>query len=227
MALSDIKKEKKMTTLHWSPRSPYVRKVMVALHEKGLVDQVNTVRTLADPILPPVDFFATNPFGKIPTLERDGELPLFDSRVIMEWADIESQQGPRLFPSAPKERLAMLRHEAIGTGMLEVGVTLLIELRMRTKEQCDDRVVQSNFAKFEAVLDLLENEVETLIDRPFDGGHLSIGVALCYFDFRFQDRNWRNGRDRLAHWHGEFCKRPSVMATEFRDEVLPTDAAKD
>ncbi|MEG3116904.1 glutathione S-transferase family protein [Salinicola sp. 4072] len=212
-----------MNTLHWSPRSPYVRKVMVALHEKGLMDQVVTRRTVADPILPPLDFLPINPFGKIPTLERPGLPPLFDSRVILEWVDQTGTQGPRLFPSDPEERLATLRYEAIGTGMLEVGVTLLIETRMRRKDQIDERVVEANLKKFEAGLDVLESEAEIIESRPFDAGHVSIGVALCYYDFRFGDHNWRQGRSNLAAWHYSFCQRSSVAETEFSDEVLPTE----
>jgi glutathione S-transferase len=34
-----------MMKLHWSPRSPYVRKVMIAAHELGLQGQLVCVRT--------------------------------------------------------------------------------------------------------------------------------------------------------------------------------------
>jgi glutathione S-transferase len=30
--------------LHWSPRSPFVRKVMVAAHELGLAEKIECVR---------------------------------------------------------------------------------------------------------------------------------------------------------------------------------------
>jgi glutathione S-transferase len=33
--------------LHWSPRSPFVRKVMIVAHERGLVDRLHCVRTVA------------------------------------------------------------------------------------------------------------------------------------------------------------------------------------
>ncbi|WP_416139162.1 glutathione S-transferase family protein [Halomonas sp. HK25] len=215
-----------MNILHWSPRSPYVRKVMVALHEKGLMDHVETRRTVADPILPPLHFLHINPFGKIPTLERPGLLPLFDSRVILEWADQTGTKGARLFPSDPEERLATLRYEAIGTGMMEVGVTLLIETRMRRNDQVDERIVESNQKKFEAGLDVLESEAEAIVSRPFDAGHIAIGVALCYYDFRFGDRDWRQNRSELSAWHDTFCQRYSVAETAFSDEVLPTDSSK-
>jgi len=33
--------------LHWSPRSLFVRKVMIVAHERGLVDRLDCVRTVA------------------------------------------------------------------------------------------------------------------------------------------------------------------------------------
>jgi len=35
-----------MMKLHWSPRSPYVRKVMIVTHELGLAGRLETVRTV-------------------------------------------------------------------------------------------------------------------------------------------------------------------------------------
>jgi glutathione S-transferase len=35
--------------LHWSPRSPFVRKVMIVAHELGLVDRLDCVRTWRPP----------------------------------------------------------------------------------------------------------------------------------------------------------------------------------
>ena len=54
--------------LHWSPRSPYVRKVMVAAHELGLADQIETVRTVVAMAAVSPAIQADNPLGKIPTL---------------------------------------------------------------------------------------------------------------------------------------------------------------
>ena len=207
--------------LHWSPRSPFVRKVMIALHEKGLIDQVQTVRTWADPIFPPNDFFAVTPLAKIPTLEVEGGQTLNDSRVIMEWADIYGKTSEVLFPAEPEKRLATLRDEALGTGMMEVGILLLIELYIRAEHQQNQNLIGANRRKFSEALDHLEARIDDVARRPFDAGHVSIGTALCYYDFRFGDQIWRDGRPALTSWHEDFCKRPSVIATAFRDDPRP------
>lgn len=212
-----------MTTLHWSPRSPYVRKVMVALHEKGLEEQVETVRTMADPVFPPKDFMAVNPLAKIPTLEREAGQPIWDSRVVMEWADLTSDTGPRLFPIDPKVRMEAMTDEALGTGMLETGVTLLIERFMRDADKQDARIVEACNMKMLSALDYLNANAARLSEREFDAGHVSVGVALCYYDFRFGVLEWQKTRPALAEWHAAFLERPSVKATAFRDDARPTE----
>ncbi|MDS9469682.1 glutathione S-transferase family protein [Paracoccus sp. MBLB3053] len=209
-------------TLHWSPRSPYVRKAMVALHEKGLADHVTTVRTAADPLIPHEGLMRTNPLSKIPTLERDGAKPIFDSRVIMEWADATGTQGPRLFPSEPEARWRTLSLEAVGNGLLDIALPWLVEVRMRPENLRYDVQIDAWRRKLNSVVDWLEAEIQAIAERPFDAGHIAIGVALCYLDFRFDSEKWRQTRPLLTAWHAEFSLRPSVLATTFRDDPRPT-----
>ena len=206
-----------MPLLHWSPRSPYVRKVLIALHEKGLADQVTRVRTLVDPLVPLQAFLATNPLSKIPTLELEDGRVLFDSHVICRWADQTGDAGPRLFPSD----LIAERDEALGTGLIDVALLWLVEARLRPQPLRSDAMMTSYRIKMNAVCDWLELHVAALRNRPFDIGHVSIGVALSYLDFRFEAEAWRNGRPELAAWHDDFCKRESVRSTQFQDEVRP------
>src|SRR5215471_6751350 len=71
--------------LHWSPRSPYVRKVMVAAHETGVVKRLECVRTVAAMTTPHQELMRDNPLSKIPTLVLDDGSPLYDSVVICEY----------------------------------------------------------------------------------------------------------------------------------------------
>ena len=67
-------------------------------------------------------------------------------------------------------------------------------------------------AKLHACIDALEHDAEALGASGFTIGHLSIGVALCYLDFRFANLAWRDGHSKLAAWHSTFNARPSVVA---------------
>lgn len=209
-----------MPLLHWSPRSPYVRKAMVALHEKGLADGVRTVRTHADPMIPHEGLMRLNPLSKIPTLELDDGRVLFDSHVICRWADEQSDAGPRLFPRGPSGFEAE-RDEALGNGLLDVALAWLIETRMRPEAQRSAELVSVYRTKLVRTADWLEAHAPVLERRPFDIGHLTIGVALAYLDFRFGSEGWRDGRPALARWHAIFSERASVPPTAFRDDPRP------
>ena len=51
--------------LHWSPRSPFVRKVMVVAHDIGVADRIECVRTVAAMMKPHPDLMLDNPLSKI------------------------------------------------------------------------------------------------------------------------------------------------------------------
>ena len=65
--------------LHWSPRSPFVRKVMIVAHELGLTDRIDCVRTVVATTRPHVPLMEENPLSKIPTLVLDDGTVLYDS----------------------------------------------------------------------------------------------------------------------------------------------------
>ena len=54
--------------LHWSPRSPYVRKVLIAAHETGIAERIEKVRTVVAAAEPNVELMKENPQSRLPTL---------------------------------------------------------------------------------------------------------------------------------------------------------------
>lgn len=208
--------------LHWSPRSPFVRKVMIALHETGLLARVECVRTIvAFTQPPPPELLRDNPLGKIPTLLLDDGTALFDSRVICEYLD-GLHDGPRMFPTAPAERLRQLRWLALGDGLTDI---LLLWRTERLRRDRADPVVLAAFeAKVRAVFAALEAEAEDLAAAAFGIGHAAIACALGQMDFRFRDSGWEAMHPRLAAWHAGVRARPSVAATEVRDDSPPAVA---
>jgi glutathione S-transferase len=196
--------------LHWSPRSPYVRKVMIAIWEMGLQDQVRTVRTVAGGTTPHMELMKINPVGKIPTLELPDGTAIYDSPVIIEYLDT-LHDGPRLYPVAWPERLIALRRHALGQGMLDSALPLLGE-GFRPPERQSEPHKALWRAKLVACVQALEPEAEALTTSGFTIGHLAIGVALAYLDFRFASLSWRDGHPKLAAWHETFNARPSVQA---------------
>ena len=85
--------------LHYSPTSPYVRKVMVLLHETGQLGDVRLHEASGTPLNPAEGLEASNPLTKVPALERDDGPTLYDSRVICAYLD--DRATARLYPSGP------------------------------------------------------------------------------------------------------------------------------
>ena len=201
--------------LHWSPRSPYVRKVMVVAHELGLTHRLEIVRTVVGGTTPHRELMRQNPLGKIPTLVLKDGTVIYDSPVICEYLDT-LHDGPRLFPVWP-ERLTALRRLALGDGMLDIALAWLGE-RFRPPERQSEPHMALWDDKLRACVDALEQEAESLAADRFDIGHIAIGNALSYLDFRFGNVCWRDAHPRLAAWHAAFDARPAVVANPFMDD---------
>ena len=195
--------------LHWSPRSPYVRKVVIAAHELGVQDRIDTVRTVVGGTDPHPELMRQNPLGKIPTLVLADGTIIYDSPVVCEFLD--RMAGGALFPADWDARLVALRWQALGSGMLDIS---LLRLTERNKPEAMRSAPHAALwhGKIECSLDALEAEAATLAATPFNIGHIAIGVALGYLDFRFASEAWQATRPKLAAWHASFNARPSVAA---------------
>jgi glutathione S-transferase len=200
--------------LHWSPRSPFVRKVMIAAHELGLADRLTCVRTVVATTKPHLELMQENPLSKLPTLALDDGTVLYDSPVICEYLDT-LHAGAKLFPSEPKARFTALRRQALGDGFLDF---LLLFRNEGERAHPSDVHLSTYNTKRAAVLRTLEREAGDLARSPFTVGHIAIGCALSYLDFRFAKDDWRTAHPAIARWHRDFAARPSVKATEPIDD---------
>ncbi len=183
---------------------------MIALHEMGLTDRIRTVRTIVGGTTPHAELMKVNPLGKIPTLELEDGTVIYDSPVIIEYLDT-LHTGAKLYPTAWPERLTALRRHALGQGMLDAALPLLSE-GFRPPERQSEPHKALWRAKLRASVEALEHEAAALGASGFTVGHLAIGVALAYLDFRFADLVWREAHPKLAAWHETFNARPSVVA---------------
>jgi glutathione S-transferase len=86
--------------LYRSPASPYVRKVMVVLHETGQDGDIDYAAAQGTPLDSGQMPLAHNPLGKIPVLERSDGPALYDSRVICRYLDARAEAG--LYPEPPR-----------------------------------------------------------------------------------------------------------------------------
>lgn len=200
-------------TLHWSPKSPFVRKVMVVAYETGTEPFIDRVRSVAAMKVPNLPLMQDNPLGKIPVLMLDDGSKLYDSRVICEYLDT-LHGGPKLF-AAGEARWDALRRQALGDGVLDF---LLLWRHEREREADAVPELLSAFAlKLDKSLALLEAEAVAYTPSNFDIGQAVLGCVLGYLDFRFADIDWRSRFPGLARFYEDFKARPSAQATEIVD----------
>src|SRR5262245_14933714 len=210
--------------LHWSPRSPFVRKVMIVAHELKLTERLTLVRTVVATTRPHLELMKENPLSKLPTLVLDDGTIIYDSPVVCEYLDT-LHPGPKLYPAEIRARMTAERRQALGDGMLDFCLLWRNELD-RPKDKQSEVHLSSFAAKRKACLAMLEKEADDLAATPFNIGHVGVGVALSYLDFRFADLPWRDDHPRIAAWHAAFAARPSVVATEpIDDSAAPIQAA--
>jgi glutathione S-transferase len=209
--------------LHYSPRSPFVRKVMVCLHETGLVERVEKVRSVTSMLQPNPELMKFNPWSKIPTFIADDGQVLFDSDVIMEYLDTQ-HSGAKLHPQDAAWRWKALRWRAFGSAMLDALILWRNE-RERQPERQLPQLIAAFDLKTNTGLQFLEREARDLQAAPFSVGHIAIGCGLAYMEQRFPDRQWRTDHVALANWFSAFKQRPSVIATEPVDDLPRFNAA--
>jgi glutathione S-transferase len=198
--------------LRYSPTSPYVRKVTVVAHETGLMDRLEIVPT--NVWANDTDIGRDNPLGKVPALTTDGGEVLYDSPVICEYLD-SLHDGAKLYPPSGGARWTALRRQALADGMLDAGILRRLELLRKEPERSSAWIERQRTAVGRA-LDALEEEASAL-GAGVTIGHVAIGCALGWFDFRFPADNWRQRRPALAAWYAAFAARPSMQKTVPKD----------
>jgi glutathione S-transferase len=201
--------------LHWSSRSPYVRKVMICVFELGLADKIERIPSVVSLSKPDPALMRNNPLGRIPTLILDDGSVFHDSLMICEYLD-SLHNGKPLFPNKGEARWTALRRHALGNGLLDALLLWRSENMKPAARQTPEWL--TTFAlKTRNALDVIEADADALARTPFDIGHVGIGAVLAYLDFRFADLGWRNGHPRAEAWMQQFSQRESVKNTAFID----------
>ena len=199
--------------LHWSPRSPFVRKVMVAAHELGLAGQLQQVRTVAGMAQTPPALLVDNPLGKIPALVLADGTVLYDSFVIIDHLDTLAGGG-RMIPRDAVARQLELRRHALANGFLDL---LVLWRNERDKPHPMPAWLDGFARKTEAVLASLEAEIVAIAAAPVGVAQITIAIACAYMDFRFPQLGWRAACPELSAWESSFAARPSMRATVFEE----------
>jgi glutathione S-transferase len=202
--------ETNLMKLFYSPASPYVRKVMVLLHETNQLDDVELVTISGTPLSPAEGMLGKNPLTKIPALECTDGSTLFDSRVICAYLDDRAQGG--LYPTGAA-RWDTLTLEALADGISDAALLMTYELRLRPEDKQMPQWVEGQWGKVVRAVAALNGQWMSQLNGPLDMGQIAVGCALGYVDLRHDARGWRQDNDALANWFETFESRASMVAT--------------
>ena len=140
--------------LYWSPRSPFVRKVMVCAHELGIAHDIEKIYSLVSMSATNPAVLQANPLGRIPALVTDEAVRARDA-AMRAGADAFAP----LFPP-PRER--WVRDLALGADTLAAVVAPVLLVH-----GAHDRLTPFEFAaQLVAVArSLIQNGEQTLTNR--------------------------------------------------------------
>ncbi|AXO90312.1 glutathione S-transferase [Pseudomonas parafulva] len=198
--------------LFHSPLSPFVRKVMLVLHETGQLSRVTLQAVNISPVNGDAQLDQDNPIGKIPALRLADGTVLHDSRVICEYLDTQ-HVGQPLIPREGSARWRRLTLASQADAILDAAVSSRYESFLRPEDKQWDGWLQAQSQKIRRSLANLEQQHLAEIASGFDIVAIGVACALGYLDLRQPAFGWREQQPGLAAWYAEVSQRPSLLAT--------------
>lgn len=200
-----------MPTVYGAPVSPFVRKVRVALAEKGVQYDLDPVV----PFGPNPEFRKISPLGRIPAF-RDGDRTLADSSVICVYLD-RTYPTPALYPSDPYEHARALWFEEYADGGLvtvtgpKIFFQKFVAPRFFNRPTDEAMVTKAIEEELPPMFDYLEAELgdgEYLVGRALsiaDIGVCTHFVNLRHVGVQVEAKRW----PKLAAYVQRIHSRPS------------------
>ncbi len=200
------------------PLSPFVRKVVVAIHEKGLEADL----VPSNPGQPDEEFLSVSPLGKIPAF-RDGDFSLADSTAIVTYLDAKYPE-PALLPAAAEARgRAIWFEEVADTVLTPAGAPIVLNRFLRPRIFGTDGDEAAALAAEEAIkkpLGYLESAVgDEWLDGAFSVGDIAVASVIRTLGYT----GWTldvGTYPRLAAWHGRVAGRAGWKAAVAVEEGI-------
>jgi glutathione S-transferase len=180
----------------YSSASPYSAKVRMAAHHLALDIESQTVVTDDAPGL----LLDSNPLGKIPVLLREGQAPVFDSKMIMQYLNRVAKG--RLYPRNPDKRTEAEVLEALCDGIADCLLAIMYERRFRPEAIHHQPWIDKQWGKVMRGLDALEADLPRTT-KSLHGGHFALAALVGYLELRFAGQ-WEKGRPKLKAWPRKF-----------------------
>jgi glutathione S-transferase len=201
------------STLYMTPRSPFARRVRLALIE----NKIDYEERSLDVFNPDAFLFSLNPLARIPILElKDGRI-IIDSNLILQelYQNIESP----LYPRGGSDFHELLYWQAISVGLSEK----LVEFYLNNikGDGIQDPTIKDELAQLlKRILPhlnekLLAQEGQFLVANQLTQADIDLGTALGYLEFRYSS-DWKREFTAVRNYYEILNKRPSFIKTHPR-----------
>ena len=200
------------------PLSPFVRKVQVAVAEKGI--EAEHVPT--NPQQPDEDFLKASPFRKIPAMSN-GDFHLADSTAIVTYIEA-LHPHPALLPAAPEARgRAIWFEEVADTVMIPAGVGVIVNRFLKPVifgQDGDEEAALEAEGKLEPVMEYLESQASGgWLDGDFSVGDISVASGIKTLGYG----QWAPDPakyPKIVAWYERVCARPAWVQVAEREAAL-------
>lgn len=212
-----------MRKVHGVGASPFVRKVRVALAEKGLDYEL-------EPVFPfgvSPEFKKISPLGKIPVLQED-DFYLPDSSAILEYLEA-AHPTPALYPSDARERgMAVFLEEYADGGIASKATGVIFFQRVvgprfmgqPTNEEAVQKAIDEDVPALHDYLEsLLKDGNKFLVGDALSVADISVTsqfVNLSYAQFTVDKKRW----PKLAAYVETMMARPSFAGLMAEEKAL-------
>jgi glutathione S-transferase len=208
MVLLSIRKNTQLT----AKRSPYARKVRIALEEKGIPFTLQT-EVPWNSTTKTKDY---NPLEKLPVLIPDTGAAVYESHFILEWieAHYPAPKYTALYPTSKDKELFAKQVEVVADGMCDACVLLFFEKqREKPSEEWMARQRRKIDGGLKALNEWARNK-EFIIEDTFGLADVAAGAVLGYLKVRFQELDLGKTWPELKRYSDGLEKRES-----FRNSV--------
>lgn len=191
--------------------SPYVRKVRIVFLEK----KIELPFALENVWAQDTQIMQSNPLGKIPCLVMDDGEPVFDSRVIVEYADTLSPVN-RLIPESGKDRATVKTWEALADGIIDAAILARLEKTWRPENEQSQAWYDRQMDKVKTSLSAASKNLganEWCFSNKLSLADIAVACALDYLVFRFPDMSWQKEYENLNRFHLKMMARSAFADT--------------
>lgn len=192
--------------LYMTYRSPFARKVRVALLEK----QIPFDEIIVDLAHKSPEFLKANPAGSVPALTIPEGLTITDSTLILHYLEETYPKTP-LVPKDAQKKWQAWNWDEIANRLCEVQIQVFFENQEEQKRQkIFDKVAVTTKEILDALEKLLSGKKYILDD--FSLADICMGSILKWIEFRLK-HDWQKERPMLWDWLCRLDERESFQKT--------------